>query len=207
MSALCVHGTGHGDLDATLVPSWTLAITENIHRWNPGAIVELDFFRYDDLFDHAPLNPRVYAEALARLLASGVVHGLGDRFGGGARGLFDIPDEIRWTAGMVAQWASEDPLRSALRTRLQGLMKAGDHTLVCGHSFGTLVCYDTFRRNPALLEGKALVTCGSQIGNPFVRDAFAGRIGAIDGARRWYHLFNREDHVLTARIRIDDSSR
>jgi hypothetical protein len=203
---LCVHGTGHGDLDTTLVPSWTRAITENIHRWRPDAIVDLEFFRYDELFDHAPLNPRVYAEALARLLASGVVHGLEDVVTVGARGLFDIPDEIRWTAGMLAQWASEDPLRTELRTRLQAMIKAGAYTLVCGHSLGSLICYDTFRRNPGVLAAKSFVSCGSQIGNPFVRDAFAGRIEAIEGAKKWYNLFNRQDRALTARIRIDDPS-
>jgi hypothetical protein len=84
------------------------------------------------------------------------------------------------------------------------MMNDKDYTVVCGHSLGTLVCYDTFRRNPGVLAGKIFVTCGSQIGNPFVRDAFAGRIEAINGARAWYHLFNPHDHVLTAHIRIDD---
>jgi hypothetical protein len=157
--------------------------------------------RYDDLFDHAPLNPLVYGEAMARLMASGVVHGIGDLISG-TRGLFDLPDQIRWTAGMIAQWASEDPLRAALRRRLLQALQTGEPDVVCAHSLGSLICYDTFRRNPGAATGKTFVSLGSQIGNPFVRDSFAGRIEPLD-ARMWYHLYNRDDNVFTAQIRLE----
>jgi len=201
LSVLCVHGIGHGDADTQLAPAWTEAITAGIRRWDPRMAVTIDFLRYDDLFDHAPLNPVVYAEALARMLASGVVHGVGD-LAAGTRGLFDVPEEIRWTAGMIAQWGSEDGLRAALRRRLLQALAKGGHDLVCAHSLGSLICYDTFRRDPAAVADTVFVSLGSQIGNPFVRDAFAGRIEPL-GARMWYHLYNRDDHVFTARIRLD----
>ena len=199
-SVLCVHGVGHGDQDATLKPSWTQAITANLQRWQPNLDVDCRFLLYDDLFDHAPLNPVVYGKALAELLASGVIHGIGDLFGA-TRGIFDVPDEVRWTAGMVAQWASEPDLRSKLRKRLLAAIAEAPYSLVCAHSLGTLVCYDTFRREPAAITNKTFMTFGSQIGNPCVRDCFAGRIEPVK-ARQWYHLFNREDHVLTAHIKI-----
>src|SRR5262245_11322643 len=99
LSVLCVHGVGHGDADTSLRPTWTQAITDNIHRWNPDLDLTIDFLPYDDLVAHAPLNQAVYAEAMARLLASGIVHGIGDLFTG-TRSLFEIPDHVRWTAGM-----------------------------------------------------------------------------------------------------------
>jgi hypothetical protein len=201
LSLLCVHGIGHGDADTALTPAWTEAITADIHRWDPRIAVTVEFLRYDDLFDHAPLNPVVYAEAMARMMASGVVHGLGDLLAG-TSGLSDVPDEIRWTAGMIAQWASEDGLRAALRRRLLQALASGGHDVVCAHSLGSLICYDAFRRDPAAIGDKVFVSLGSQIGNAFVRDAFAGRIEPL-GVRMWYHLYNREDHVFTARIRLD----
>ena len=200
-SVLCVHGVGHGDKDATLKPSWTEAITSNLQRFQPDLEVDCEFFAYDDLFDHAPLNPVVYGKALAELLASGVIHGIGDLFGA-TRGILDVPDLVRWTAGMVAQWASEPDLRSKLRKRLAAAVAERPYSLVCAHSLGTLACYDTFQRDSSTMTGKAFMTFGSQIGNACVRDCFAGRIDAIK-ARQWYHLFNREDHVLTAQIKID----
>ena len=201
LSVLCVHGIGHGDADAALKPSWTDAITQDLRRWKPDLALELEFLQYDDLFAHAPLNPVVYGEALAKVLASGVAHGVGDLLSG-ARGLFDIPDQVRWTAGMIAQWASEDDLRNALRRRVLAQLNAKSFDLVAAHSLGSLVCYDTFRRNPGVLADKVFLTFGSQIANPFLRDCFAGRIEPVD-ARMWYHLYNREDRVFTARIRLD----
>ncbi len=200
LSVLCVHGIGHGDADPSLAPSWTDAITQDLHRWKPEVALEFEFLRYDDLFAHAPLNPATWGEAVAKLLGSGVIHGIGDLFPG-ARGLFDFPDQLRWTAGMVAQWASEDDLRTALRTRVLKAVDAKPYDLVCAHSLGSLICYDAFRRNPGPLADKVFLTFGSQIGNPFVRDCFAGRIEPVD-ARMWYHLYNPEDHVFTAEIRL-----
>jgi hypothetical protein len=53
--------------------------------------VRCEFLKYDPLFDKAPLNPLTYAHALAILLESAVVHGVGDLFTR-ERSLFDIPE-------------------------------------------------------------------------------------------------------------------
>jgi hypothetical protein len=201
LNILCVHGVAHGDADALLAPSWTDAISAGIRRWNPQLAVHADFLRYDDLFDHAPLNALVYGEALAKLMASGVIHGIGDWFAG-TRGLGDVPDKVRWTAGMIAQWASEDDLRGGLRKRLLEAMEAKGYDVVCAHSLGSLIAYDAFAREPAAIADKVFVSLGSQIGNAFVRDCFAGRIRDLERARMWFHLYNREDHVFTSRVRV-----
>lgn len=199
LSILCVHGVGHGDNDGDLVPSWTDAIRQSLQRWDADIPVTVDFLRYDALFEGAPLNPVTYAEALAKLLASGITHGIGDLFG--ARGLLEISQSIRWTAGMVAQWVSEEELRDKACAAVLQQMTGQSYDVVCAHSLGSLICYDTFRRNPAAISGKYFVTLGSQIGNPCVRDVFAGRIEPV-AATTWYHLYNPDDHVLTAEIRL-----
>jgi hypothetical protein len=78
LSILCVHGIGHGDVDAALIPAWRQVITAGLQRWKPGLEVDFDFLAYDEEFDHAPLHAATYAEALTRLAASGIVHGIGD---------------------------------------------------------------------------------------------------------------------------------
>lgn len=201
VSILCVHGVGHGDIDPNLQASWTQAITDGLQAWNPNLAVTCDFLPYDDLFDQAPLNPLTYAAAFAKVLASGVVHGVGDLFTR-QRGLFEMPEQVRWTAGMVAQWVSDEKLRAAARDRVLEKMQSGGYSVVCAHSLGALICYDTFLRNAAAIQGKTFVSLGAQIGNPCVRDAFAGRLAALAGAHKWFHLFNPDDHVLTAGIRL-----
>jgi metacaspase-1 len=199
LSMLCVHGIGHGDRDPDLIPSWREAITLDLQRWNPGLGVDFTFLAYDDLFDHAPLDAATYAAAVAQLAQSGIVHGIGDLLPG-SRGLFDLPDQLRWTAGMIAQWATEDRLRERLRARLLDAVGARRPAVVCAHSLGSLICYDAFQRNPPAVAGSAFVTFGSQLGNPFVRDCFAGRIEPLATARMWYHLYNPDDHVFTAEL-------
>src|SRR5439155_20753269 len=98
LSILCVHGIGHGDTDTLLAPSWTDAITQDIHRWKPDLTLDFEFLRYDDLFDHAPLNPVVYGDPVARIMTSGIVYSGGGRFAG-TRGLIDRPVQIRQTTG------------------------------------------------------------------------------------------------------------
>lgn len=197
ISILCVHGVGHGDIDPNLQASWSQAISDGLQAWNADLAVTCDFLRYDDLFDQAPLNPLTYAAAFAKVLASGVVHGVGDLFTR-ERGLFEMPEQVRWTAGMVAQWVSDEKLRAAARDRVLEKMQSGAYDVVCAHSLGTLICYDTFLRNATAIQGKTFVSLGSQIGNPCVRDAFAGRLAALTEVRKWFHLFNPDDHVLTA---------
>ncbi len=200
MNILCVHGVGHGEADPQLVPSWTRAITAAIGRWSPDTQLQLDFLHYDDYFQDAESNLATYSAAVAKLLMSGIVHGVGDLFTR-SRGFFDFPEQVKWTAGMVAQWTADDKLRARTRKALLDKVGAGSYDMVCAHSLGSLISYDTFRQNAAAIEGKYFVSFGSQIGNPFVRDVFAGRIEPL-AARKWYHLFNPDDHVMTAQLNI-----
>ncbi len=200
LKIFCVHGVGHGEADPKLIPSWTNAITTAIDRWSSDTQIQLDFLHYDDYFQDAASNLASYAEAIGKLLMSGIVHGVGDLFTR-SRGFSDFPEEVKWTAGMVAQWTADDKLRARTRKALLDKVGADSYDLVCAHSLGSLICYDTFRQNAAAINGKTFVSLGSQIGNPFVRDVFAGRIEPLD-AKMWYHLFNPDDHVMTAQLNI-----
>ena len=80
LSILCVHGVGHGDADPDLQASWTQAIRNGLQAWNSELEVVCEFFQYDALFEQAPHNPLTYAAAFANVLASGIVHGVGDLF-------------------------------------------------------------------------------------------------------------------------------
>lgn len=201
---LCVHGVSHSEIDPQFRISWTKAITDAVHASDPVSSLEIDFLEYDDLFDKAPLNLLTYGIAFGKLLVSAAVHSVGDALPG-ARGIKDVPEIIKWTAGMVAQWSTDDHLREQLREAVLKQMQTKTYDMVLAHSLGSLICYDTFVRNAAAIRDKVFVSFGSQIGNPAVRDVFAGRIQGLD-CRKWYHLFNPDDHVMTYPLRNAESN-
>jgi hypothetical protein len=89
-----MYGVGHREKDT----GWQI-------RWQPEIRPEFRFAEYDALFDAAELNAATVAEAILRLSASGIVHGVGDLFR--RRRTFGVlAARVRWTAGMVAQWAA-----------------------------------------------------------------------------------------------------
>lgn len=205
MKILCVHGVGHEEVDAEFQPSWQKAISDAVQGVAPGAQITYEFFLYDDLFAKAGIGAAEVGEAALRLLTSSVIHSVGDFFRRD-RGIGQFPETLRWSAGMVAQWAADEALRKALRTALAERVNAVQPDIVCAHSLGTLVAYDTFKLTPGLLDKRVLVTFGSQIGSAAVRETFGGRIEGIPGVRRWYHLFNEYDHVFTAPLYLRDDT-
>lgn len=200
---LCVHGIGDHHTSLAWKPAWARVIAAGIQHWRPRARVEVTFLEHDHLFQQAKVKPEDVLEATARLLASGVWHGVGDLFR--TRGLTDVGDKLRWTAGMVAQWAADEKLRAALRQALVARIQADNPHVICGHSLGSLVCYDTLARAPGRdwVQDRVFISLGSQIGNPFVRGVFDGVVTPLPKARRWFHLYNRHDSVLATALRVN----
>jgi hypothetical protein len=180
---LCVHGVGHQEGDPSFEATWRESITGGLARWNLQRPFEARFVAYDELFAADPPGPLDLAKAVAKLGASGIVHGIGDFLGGlfhRGRGLGDVSEAVRWSAGMVVQWAEDDRLRKRARERV--LQLAGDPDwkpdVVLAHSLGSLLAYDAFARPEGRVSSRSrtFVSFGSQIGNPFVRSVLGGRI-------------------------------
>ncbi len=199
-----VHGVGNHHTDLSWQSGWQEAIRAGLTRWNPDLRLEFHFPLYDDIFAADIITPAAIAIAVAKLLGSGIIHGIGDLFRR-RRGLASLPERVRWTAGMVVQWAENDKLREQLRRCICDEIARFQPDVIAAHSLGSLVCYDTFIHEPKKSEiaGLTFVSFGSQIGNPFVRGIFGGRLVPV-AAQHWYHLFNPEDDVLTAPIFLDD---
>jgi len=194
MKVLCLHGVFHQESTASVwQPLWKKALVDGLGALNPGQPdPTVDFVPYDDLFE-APLARLSYADfasAFWNLTSGTIAH---------ARGLFDFSDATRWSSGMVVVWVDDEALRAALRTRMTEWLNQVKPDLICAHSLGSLIAYDTFVHDDAGIRGKTLLTFGSQIGNLFVRGgAFAGRVEPLAAAADWIHLYNPNDHVFTA---------
>jgi hypothetical protein len=203
LKVLCVHGVGHQEKDPAFEGGWREAISAGVRQWSLSRPIEIQFVAYDHLFAKASLSAVDLAEAVFKLTASGLTHGLGDLFRR-PRGFGDISDTLRWTAGMVAQWAEDDDLRSNACAVVRDHIKEFEPEVILAHSLGSLICYDLFNnpKDADLLKDRVFVTFGSQIGNPFVRDALDGRIDVIQPANRWFHLYNVHDNAFAAPLRM-----
>lgn len=206
---LGIHGIGLHDRDDAWQAKWVAAAEASAA--GSGCELSFEWVLYDELFRKEDLTALDVAHALGRLLTSGIVHGIGDLFSRSmrdptARGRWvqGMSDKVRWTAGMVVQWAENDDLRAKVRARIAEAIREVQPDVVLAHSLGSLVAYDTLVREPALGEGRVFVSLGSQIGNPFVRGTFAGRIAYPRGLSRWFHLYNRYDDVFTAALSVPD---
>ncbi len=206
LRVLCLHGVNHLEDHAPSEGPWVEAIGTALRELGAPA-PEVRWVRYNDLFRNADLNAAEVASAMVKLGAASVWHGLGDWFGVRAtRGGRSLNDTLRWTAGMVVQWSENEALRARLRSVLRQALTARGWRpdLLLAHSLGSLIAYDTLARpaNAGLCEGLTLVTFGSQIGHPSLRALFGGRIVPIPRLRRWYHLYNRNDHAFTAPLAV-----
>ncbi len=212
---LCVQGVGDHRDDSAGQEAWETAIRDGIARWNPQHEVpqhEVDvrFVDYHQLFANASLNAGDTLHALRLLLGSGIYHAVGDWLSDWAtrsrrRGIFDFPDRIRWTAGMVVQWVDNDELRKEARQCVIEDIESFQPHVIAAHSLGSLICYDAFVNGPGkeLVRDKTFISFGSQIGNPFVRGGFGGRLVPLD-VKMWYHLYNRHDDIFTAELEFTE---
>jgi metacaspase-1 len=202
LRVLGVHGIGDHHTDLSWQAHWVKWIRKGVSTWNEKLDVQVKFYLHDAIFADYPITFSGSVEALAKLLTSGAEDLFRRR-----RGLLDgFQNRLRWYAGMLVQWVENERLRELLRAGLVSRIKEFDPHVVCGHSLGSLVCYDTFThpQTKKVVSNKTFVSLGSQIANPFVAGNFlAGRITTIPAAQ-WYHLFNEHDNVFTAPIRISD---
>lgn len=206
LRVLCVHGVGKHPVGGEWEAEWRGVIEAALLGIDPRLELEVGFVYYDDLFEKYEITFLGTLEALGKLAGSALASPFRAR--GLARGSFG--GGVRWSAGMVVKWVEDARFRRDTRARLLERLRRfskADPTppdLVLAHSLGSLVVYDTLTSTPGLrLPGTKLVTFGSQIGNAFVSGQFlAGRVQPLEEIEHWYHLYNPEDAVFAAPIRL-----
>src|SRR6266513_1678110 len=102
LKVLGVHGIGHQESHLDWQSQWHDAIEAGITRWDGNIAVQTDFVAYDDIFGETAMTPHGTVEGVGRLLLNGFIYGIGDFFHR-RRGFGEIPERIKWYAGMVTQ--------------------------------------------------------------------------------------------------------
>lgn len=206
LRVLCVHGVGKHPVGGEWEAEWRGTIESALLGIDPRLELEVGFVHYDDLFEKYPITFLGTLEAVAKLGGSALAAPFRSR--GLARG--NLGSGVKWSAGMVVKWVEDARFRRDTRARLLARLKRFSSAdpappdLVLAHSLGSLVLYDTLTATLGLdLPATKVVTFGSQIGNPFVTGQFlAGRVKPLANVEHWYHLYNPEDSVFTAQIRL-----
>jgi len=207
LKILGVHGLGD-HRTSTWKEDWKAALLA-VFPGQPEVQLEFAFVSYDDVFEKVDLSVWETMQAVWKLARSGVTTALGKRRGV----LGDVSDRVRWTAGYVVAWVEDEKFKQETRKRVLDGVVAEQPDIILAHSLGSLVTYNAFSHpdasKPAVaaaIHRSLYVTLGSQIGNPFVvGNLTAGRIDALR-VRHWYHLYNEEDDVFTAPIKVWDAN-
>ena len=205
LKIMCVHGLGdHRGSD------WEHTWSDAVMTVFPGQDnleLELIFVTYDPIFEQVKISPWEAASAFWKLTRSGISSALGSR---GFLG--DVSDKIKWTAGYVVAWVEDKKFQRETRALIVDALQTHQPDVLLAHSLGSLITYNTLSHTDvlaapgmgAILKKLNYVTLGSQLGNPFVlRNLTPGRLDGL-AVKHWYHLFNEEDDVFTAPIKLLD---
>jgi hypothetical protein len=198
LKVLCLHGVGHHPPGGPWETAWQVATQNALDQVDPGSNPDIRFMHYDDLFANYTISFADSLEAVGKLASSAVTSPF--------RGAPGLSGTLRWTAGMVVQWVENRELREDLRGRLVSAIQSFKPDVILAHSLGSLICYHTFSAagHSDTVKNRTFISCGSQIGNPFVSGNYlAGRVTPLTQARFWFHLFNPADDVFTARINLN----
>lgn len=192
---LCIHGIG--GKDATMnqwSPEWEKAITDSSGFTEQ---LQFHFLKIDDLFTEskARMGGIKYVQAIGKFISSWVSTTIEEKLK--SRGLLDT---INWYAGMPAQFATDDELRRKLQARMDTVIRTFQPDVIFTHSLGTLIAYD-FIRQKSVIGTRfdfVLITSGSQIGHPALRQLFGGVILSLS-VKYWINLRNENDRVFASR--------
>ena len=207
LKILGVHGLGD-HRGSTWKEDWTAALLA-VFPGQPNVELEFAFLTYDDIFEKVDLSVWDTMQAVWKLARSGVTTALRRRRGA----VSDVPDRIKWTAGYVVAWVEHEKFKDATRARVLESIVQEQPDVIVAHSLGSLISYDALSHSDAQRAEVAhaiarcrYVTLGSQLGNPFVVGNLAG--GRIEplATKFWHHLYNVEDDVFTAEIKLWDAA-
>ncbi len=193
---LCLHGVNTNE-NSDWLAQWQQAIRSSAASAGVASdTFEFHELRYNARFEQITATPAVYAEAVKRLWNSYWANrrALGRPM---EKGLGTLIDN---TIGMVAKWTALPALRQQLAADLAACIERVNPHLICAHSLGSLITYDTLAAQQALGQDRLLVTLGSQIGHPALAETFGGYLQPLTTVRHWYHLYNHEDAVLTCEL-------
>lgn len=93
---------------------------------------------------------------------------------------------------------NKNSIREVLREELEEKIKAENPDIIYAHSLGSMMCYDFFTQpeNNTQYKDIILITAGSQLGNPKLRNHDLKQPIEMLPVKFWYNLNNPKDKVF-----------
>ena len=204
ITILCVPGVGYPAVeDRWFEGIWKPKITEFLESDGYDSGFELVPFKYRSEFRGDSITPNGYASALADL-GFGTGNATFGRLFRRGGGMDPFAESLKWRAATIAHWAENRDLRESLAEKLKTLILERKPDVVLAHALGSLIAYDALRTlSRRFLKTRSLISFGSQLGNPYIRNQYAGRIEGLR-VKQWYHLYNVHDRVFTSPLHLQD---
>ncbi|MDF9774702.1 alkaline phosphatase family protein [Pseudomonas baetica] len=222
LRVLCLPGVGFtpadkglGGIDGNWQEQWRTLIRNQLAQ--NGRLIDdqdIDFLCFDEQLKEGPDFAQITRGlAMLRADASGKAD---ENFG--SWGL-PVNQMLRTTVGAIVQWIEDAELRTELTQHLLTKIEAFNPQIIFAQGLGSLIGYDALRRSVAKkgsalkrIDGRVFVSFGSPIALPLVmREVWGGRVLRLSengrGIRRWFHLYNPNDGLLTRPITSPDSAR
>lgn len=191
---LCIHGIGGKD---STMEQWSKDWEKTIREKSDiTEELQFNFIKIDDLFVESKNRMGIkYMQAITKFIASWVSTTIEEKFR--SKGFLDT---VNWYAGMPAQFVTDISLRKSLQARIRKVIDEFQPNIVFAHSLGTLIAYDVFRQQSVAGEDNnfVLITAGSQIGHPALRQLFGGAILPLN-VNYWINFHNENDKVFASR--------
>lgn len=203
---LCVPGAGHALAEDHWFDKWRSGLANFVDADGYHDLQVLPVpFRYRDDFKSTLVEPDGFADALSEL-AFGMEPEVFGRLFRHTGGLDPLAEALKWRAAVLVQWARNRQLRDSIAENLVDTLIEEQPDIILAFSLGSLITYDALRRmSSPFLSSRYLITFGAQLGTPFVRNMFAGRIVGIP-VKRWFNLYNRLDRVFTSPLYLQDEN-
>jgi hypothetical protein len=198
---LCIHGLGN-ESSYDWEGEWRSALERAFSSM--GVKPETQSVQYDPIFANVDISVEEAFDAAWKLIAAGA--GLKVRSRAPRGGIGDV---IRFTAGYVVAWLSDEGFQRQTRAEVLRRIVEVQPDVIAAHSLGSLLVYEAIQHPDAsapdvrrAIRNARLVTFGSQLKNKFVEKNLPyGRVEPLP-VKFWHHLYNKHDDVFTAPINL-----
>lgn len=188
---LCIHGIGGKDASMNSQDGWG-------SKWK-DAFAEMNFTHPDNItlmkFD---------------TFFKGYNADLSDYWDFFKKTFCDKVEDRKYQKGLIKKWfdnypdmvveflLDKDEIRKKLREELKKHIEKENPNVIFAHSLGSIMCYDFFTQpeNSTQYEEIVLVTAGSQLGNPKLKNHDLKFPTEYLPIKFWYNLNNKKDRVF-----------